>query len=150
MWKAVKECNHSKKTLNTKYPGAYESIVRADRLIEFFGSKKEVRKGRTKQDAIEECKNYNSLSELMKDNQGLYTYIRRNHLQNECFKDLKKLDMHTNYTWDEILIAINASKNLTQMRNEHSSEYRAALRVPEWRHELYKRLPSRKHKSNKS
>ena len=56
--------------------------------------------------------------------------------------------MHDDYTWPDIEAAINASKNLTQMRNEHRREYRAALRKEEWRREMFRRLPSRKRKSN--
>ena len=75
----------------------------------------------------------------MQENSALYYYIRRHNLIDECFNDLERMEMHADYTWDDIESAINASRNLTQMREEHTYEYRAALRKPEWRHELYKR-----------
>lgn len=148
LWEAVKECDYSKGELQERYPGAYLSILNNDRFVEFFGDEKRKTKRRTRQQAIEESRQYKSLSELMQQNQGLYTYVRRHHLEEECFGNLEKMEMHANYTWEDIEAAINASKNLTQMRKEHTYEYRAALRKEEWRRELYRRLPSRKHKSN--
>lgn len=148
LWEAVKNCNYSKGILQDKYPGAYLSILRKNRFEEFFGSPKRKIKRRNRQQAIEECRQFKTLSELMKKDQGLYTYVRRHHLEGECFKNIEMINMHADYTWEDILMAINSSRNLTQMREEHTSEYRAALRKSEWRHELYKRLPSRKHKSN--
>lgn len=148
LWEAVKDCDYSKGELQERYPGAYISILKSDRFMEFFGNEKRKTKRRTRQQAIEESRQYKSLSELMQNNQGLYTYVHRYHLEEECFGNLEKMEMHANYTWPDIENAINASKNLTQMRKEHTYEYRAALRNPEWRRELYRRLPSRKHKSN--
>ena len=148
LWEAVKDCDYSKGELQERYPGAYLSILNNDRFVEFFGNEKRKIKHRTLQQAIEESRQYKSLSKLMQQNQGLYTYVRRHHLEEECFGNLEKMEMHANYTWDDIEAAINASKNLTQMRKEHTYEYRAALRKEEWRRELYRRLPSRKHKSN--
>lgn len=145
---AVKDTGYLKQALRDKYPGAYEAILRQDRMEDFFGKEKRKVKHRTPDEAIVESRQYKSLSELMRNNQGLYTYIIRHNLQDECFKGLEKMEMHANYTWEDIDAAITASRNLTQMRKEHTYEYRAALRNPEWRRELFKRLPSRKHKSN--
>ena len=136
---AIKECGFSKKALVEKYPGAYESLCKYDRIEEFFGNKRKVNTSRTKESAIEECRQYKSLTKLMQENSALYYYIRRHNLIDECFNDLERMEMHADYTWDDIESAINASRNLTQMREEHTYEYRAALRKPEWRHELYKR-----------
>ncbi len=145
---SIEECGYSKKALAEKYPGAYESLCKDDRIEEFFGNKRKVNTNRTRESAIEECCQYKSLTKLMQENSALYYYIRRHHLEDKCFKDLERMKRHADYTWDDIEATINASRNLTQMRNEHTCEYRAALRNPEWRRELYRRLPSRKHKSN--
>ena len=146
--KVVEECHHSKKELTEKYPGAMGCIRKRDLLEYFFGTKKKVFTYRTEESAIEECRQYKSLSELTQKNPALYTYILRHNLQNQCYNELEHMEMHADYTWADIEAAINSSKNLTQMRNEHHYEYRAALRKEEWRRELFKRLPSRKHKSN--
>lgn len=150
LWDAVKECNYSRRKLQERYPGAYEAINKKDRFIEFFGDEKRKVIRRTPQQVIKESRQYKSLKEMMKQNQGLYYYIHRHHLEEACFKGLVINKEHANYTWHDILACINASRSLTQMRNEHPYEYRAALRKPEWRHELYQRLPSRKHKSNET
>ena len=144
----VEKCGFDRSRLMKDNPFAYNAICRHGQLEHFFGSKKELNRSRTKESAIEECKQYKYLSELMKNNYALYAYIKRHHYEDECFAGLYKLEMHDNYTWTDIEAAINASKSLKQMRNEHQKEYRAALRKEEWRRELYRRLPSRKHKSN--
>lgn len=148
LWKAVKDCKYSKGELQNRYPGAYISILKSNRFKEFFGDEKRKTKRRTRQEAIEESRQYKTLSELLKNNAGLYRYVRRYNLKKECFSNLEKKEMHANYSWPDIEAAINASKNLTQMRKEHTYEYRAALRREDWRRELFRRLPSRKHKSN--
>lgn len=144
----IEECHHSYKELRYKYPGAIHAIEKNNLQEKYFGRPKKTFKHRTKDKAIAESKQYKSLAELVQNNPSLYSYIHRHHLEDECFKDLERMPMHADYTWHDIESAISDSRNLTQMRNEHTHEYRAALRKPEWRRELFKRLPSRKHKSN--
>lgn len=143
-----KECNCSYKELRKKYPGAVGAIEKRELQNKIFGRPKKIFIRRTIEEAIAESKNYKSVAELRETDNRLYCFITRHNLQDVCFEGMKYNNMHANYTWDEIEKVINSCKNLTQMRNEHSSEYRAALRNEEWRRELFKRLPSRKHKSN--
>jgi predicted GIY-YIG superfamily endonuclease len=143
----VKECNYDKTLFRKKYKLAYHAIAQRGEIEKFFGEKREQHSWTIKS-AIEESKQYKSYNELIEKNIALYTFIYRNNLQSVCFPDGGYKAQHTNFTWADIDAAINASSNLTQMRKEHTYEYRAALRREEWRRELYKRLPSRKHKSN--
>lgn len=146
----VEQCGHDRQKLRERSSFAYNAICRRGLIETFFGSRKVYNKGRTEQSAIDECKKYKSVKEVRENNPDLYSYIIHHHIRKECFKDMEKMEMHDDYTWDDIEAAINASKNLTQMRKEHTHEYRAALRKEEWRRELYHRLPSRKHKSNET
>jgi len=51
-------------------------------------------------------------------------------------------------TWDDILGKIKLRKRLKDLRENYTSEYRAALRKSEWKTMLYQMLPSRKKASN--
>lgn len=144
----VEKYGYDKKKLRENNPHAYNAICRHGQLEQFFGSRKVYNKERTEESAVEDCKKYKSVKEVREKDPDLYSYIIHHHIRKECFKDLEKHEMHDDYTWPDIEAAINASKNLTQMRNEHRREYRAALRKEEWRREMLRRLPGRKRKSN--
>lgn len=90
LWKVVEECNCSKKTLQSKYPGAYSAIAKQGRIKEFFGSYLIKRRGRTIESAIEECKQYDTLKELRLNNQSLYNYIHNHKIQDTCFARFRK------------------------------------------------------------
>ena len=51
-------------------------------------------------------------------------------------------------TWEDILDKIKQCEKLKDLRENYTSEYRAALRNPEWKTMLYQMLPSRKKASN--
>lgn len=142
----VNECNNSRKILQEKYPGAYEAISRK-KLIEFYFGKKRISgKKRSLDEAIHECLNYHSTSELIKADKTLYEYIMHKKWQDECFKHMKRPKdkrIAESFTWEDILAKINLCTKMQELREKYTSEYRAALRNPEWREKLYQMLPIR-------
>jgi len=102
--------------------------------------------------AVAECP---KPTDLLAKYPGAYRKLYRNGLLDKYYpnrhpakKPPKPKKIRLPKTWGDIEAAINASQNLKQMRTEHYAEYKAARKNPEWRRELYRRLPSRKHKSN--
>lgn len=142
----VNECNNSRKLLKDKYPGAYEAISRK-KLIEFYFGKKRISgKKRSLEEVIHECSKYHSTSELIKADKTLYEYIMHKKWQNECFKHMKRPKdkrIAESFTWEDILAKINLCTKMQELREKYTSEYRAALRNPEWREKLYQMLPIR-------
>lgn len=144
--KVVEECNHSQKLLKRKYPGAYTAIRKRDAIAEYFGSKRKSGRIRTLQETIQLCLKYKSTSELRKDDNTLYEYIMHKKWQDECFKHMKRPKdkrIAESFTWEDILVKINLSTKMQELREKYASEYRAALRDPEWREKLYQMLPIR-------
>jgi hypothetical protein len=52
------------------------------------------------------------------------------------------------FTWEDIFDKIKRCKKLKDLRENYTSEYRAALRNSEWKIKLNQFLPSRKRSSN--
>ena len=117
------------------------------KLIEFYFGKKRISgKKRSLDEAIHECLNYHSTSELIKADKTLYEYIMHKKWQDECFKHMKRPKdkrIAESFTWEDILAKINLCTKMQELREKYTSEYRAALRNPEWREKLYQMLPIR-------
>ena len=148
--KIVEECHGSRKKLKEKYPGAYEAICRKG-LVKFcFGEKRNAGEKRTLEEAVQKSLKYNSTSELIKADIALYYYIMRKKWQDVCFKHMKRPKdkrIAEAFTWTNILDKIKLCSKMKDLREKYPSEYRAALRKPEWRTKLYKMLPIRNRKS---
>lgn len=147
----VDECNKSRKLLSKKYPGAYEAICRK-KLIEFyFGTKRVTGRKRTLEEAVQECSKYLSTSELRATDRTLYEYIMHKKWQSVCFKHMKKPKdkrIAESFTWEDISDKIRRCDKLKDLRENYTSEYRAALRRIDWKKKLYQLLPSNKKSSN--
>lgn len=146
----VEECNYSQKTLKDKYPGAYMAIRKKDLIEFYFGKKRVSGKRRTIEEAAKECSKYQSTSELRKTDRTLYEYITHKKWQNVCFKHMKRPKdkrIAEAFTWEDILDKIKLCSKMKEIRENYPSEYRAALRNPEWRERLYKMLPIRNRKT---
>lgn len=142
----VDECNKSRKELTNKYPGAYEAICRKGLVEFFYGKKKSTGRRRTLEEAIQKCSKYNSTTELRKADLALYNYIMHKKWQDICFKHMKRPKnkrIAEAFTWEDILNKIKLCSQLKELRENYPSEYRAALRKPEWREKLYQMLPVR-------
>lgn len=147
----VEECHHSRKLVESKYPGAYIAIRKMDLMEHYFGKKRITGQRRTLEEAAKECSKYKSSSELRAADKTLYEYIMHKKWQNICFKYMKRPKdkrIAESLTWEDILDKINQCKKLKDLRENYTSEYRAALRNPEWKTMLYQMLPSRKKASN--
>lgn len=148
---AVEECHHSRKLVESKYPGAYIAIRKMDLMEHYFRKKRVSGKIRTLEEAAKECSKYQSTSELKYADNALYEYIMHKKWQSTCFKHMKRPKdkrIAEAFTWEDILDKINQCEKLKDLRENYTSEYRAALRNPEWKTMLYQMLPSRKKASN--
>ena len=146
----VGECHKSRQLLKEKYPGAYEAISRKNMIEYFFGKKRISGKKRSLDETIFECSKYHSTSELIKADKTLYEYIMHKKWQDECFKYMKRPKnkrIAESFTWEDILDKIKLCSNLKELRENYTSEYRAALRNPEWREKLYQMLSIRNRKT---
>lgn len=148
---AVEECHRSRKLVESKYPGAYIAIRKMDLMEHYFGKKRISGKIRTLEEAAKECFKYQSTSELKHADNALYEYIMHKKWQGICFKHMKRPKdkrIAEAFIWDDILDKIKLCERLKDLRENFTSEYRAALRNPEWKKMLYQLLPSRKKASN--
>ena len=146
----VEECNMSKKIVKSKYPGAYEAICRKGLIEYYFGKKRTKGQIRTLEESIKKCSKYKSTSELRKADKTLYDYILHKKWQGECFMHMKRprdKRIAEAFTWEDILGKIKLCSKMKEMRESYPSEYRAALRNPEWREMLYQMLPIRNRKT---
>ena len=146
----VEECEHSRKLVESKYPGAYIAIRKMDLIEHYFGKKRVSGQRRTLEEAVQKCSEYNSTSALRKADITLYNYIMRKKWQDVCFKHMKRPKdkrIAEAFTWTDILDKIKHCSKMKDLREKYRSEYRAALRKPEWRSKLYKMLPIRNRKS---
>ena len=146
----VEECHHSRKLVESKYPGAYIAIRKMDLMEHYFGRKRVSGQRRTQEEAVQKCSEYNSTSALRKADITLYNYIMRKKWQDVCFKHMKRRKnkrIAEAFTWEDILDKIKLCSKMKDLREKYRSEYRAALRKPEWRTKLYKMLPIRNRKS---
>ncbi len=144
--KIVEECNMSKKLVKNKYPGAYEAICRKGLIEYYFGQKRAKGEIRTLEESIQKCSKYKSTSELRKANKTLYDYVLHKKWQDKCFMHMKRprdKRITLSFTWKDILNKIKLCSKMKDFRENYPIEYRAALRNPEWREELYKILPIR-------
>lgn len=146
----VEECKHSQKILKSKYPGAYMAIRKMDMIEHYFGKKRVSGQRRTLEETVRACSKYQSTSELRKADKTLYEYITHKKWQSACFKHMKRPKdkrVAESFTWDDILDKIKLCSKLKELRENYPSEYRAALRNPEWRVKLYQILPIRNRKT---
>lgn len=147
----VEECNHSRKLVESKYPGAYIAIRKMDLMEHYFGKKRISGQRRTLEEAAHTCSKYKSTSELRTADRTLYEYIMHKKWQSVCFKHMKRpkdKSIAESFTWEDIMDKIIRCEKLKDLRENYTSEYRAALRNPEWKIKLYQWLPSRKKASN--
>ena len=68
----VEECHHSRKLVESKYPGAYIAIRKKDLIEHYFGKKRVSGQRRTLEEAVQKCYEYNSTSALRKADITLY------------------------------------------------------------------------------
>lgn len=147
---AVEECHRSRKLVESKYPGAYIAIRKMDLMEHYFGKKRVSGKIRTLEEAAKDCFKYRSTSELKHADNALYEYIMHKKWQSTCFKHMKRPKdkrIAEAFTWEDILDKIKRCSKLKEMRENYPSEYRAALRTPDWRERLYQMLPIRNRKT---
>ena len=102
----VEECHHSRKLVESKYPGAYIAIRKMDLMEHYFGKKRITGQRRSLEDAAKECSKYKSTSELRVADKALYEYIMHKKWQSVCFKHMKRPKdkrIAEAFTWDDIL-----------------------------------------------